>query len=149
MAKCHHTDGLAAALIFRRFAQGYDVFLDNCQLFCQLLAETVGGKDNVEQVRKAMEKKSVMKLPLAASWMAGPAYHFMATVQHSLPKDDEKSRHSCEGNSFCLDCAAISLSERIGYTLENWEKFYYHPRLYASRKKTIKGIDDFMEKIGF
>ena len=109
-----------ASLIFRRFAQDYDLFIDNCQLFSQLLAETIGGRENAEQVRKILSEKSMMNLPIAASWLAGPVYHLTAVVHHALPIDE---------------------------LVQNLEKFYYHPRLYGSREKTKENIEAMFEKI--
>lgn len=134
-----------ASLVFRRFAQSYDLLIDNCQLFSQLLAETIGGRDNVEQVRRILNKKSGMGLPIAASWLAGPAYHFMAVVHHTLPKIS--STHDCGSNGFCADCSAQSLHQRLDHILEDWEKFYYHPRVYGSREKTAQDIDAMFEKL--
>lgn len=140
----HRVDTRSSFPCIRRFAQSYDLLIDNCQLFSQLLAETIGGRDNVEQVRSILNKKSGMGLPIAASWLAGPAYHFMAVVHHALPKIS--STHDCGSNGFCADCSAQSLHQRFDHMLEGWEKFYYHPRVYGSREKTAQDIDAMFEK---
>jgi hypothetical protein len=121
------------------------LFIDNCQLFSQLLAETIGGKENAEQVRRILGEKSVMRLPIAASWLAGPAYHFMALVHHALPK--VSSTHSCSPDEFCVDCPIQPLQQRVDHLLENWEKFYYHPRVYGSREKKKENIEALFEKL--
>ena len=109
-----------ASLVFRRFGQGYDIMLDNCQLFCQLLAQTISGKENAEQIRIVLKKKSILKLPVALSYVAAPAYHLMATLHHALPRSSPNEYR----NEF------FEHADRI---LEQFEKFFYHPQLYAAR----------------
>ena len=85
-----------------------------------------------------------MGLPIAASWLAGPAYHFMAVVHHAIPKIS--STHDCGSNGFCADCTAQSLHQRFDHILSDWEKFYYQPRVYGSREKTAQVIEAMFEK---
>ena len=69
-----------------------------------------------------------MRLPIAASWLAGPAYHVMAVVHHAL--SEVSSTHT--------------YFDRL---LEDWEKFHYHPRVYGSREKTKENIEAVFEKL--
>ena len=94
--------------------------LDNCQLFCQLLAQTISGKENSEQIRMVLKKKSILKLPVALSYVAAPAYHLMATLHHALPRST-----SIE--------ALQEFREQADKVLDNFERFFYHPELYAAR----------------
>lgn len=110
-----------AALVFHRFGQGYDIWVDNCQLFAQLLAEAIGGKENAAAIRHILNAKSLLKLPIAASWVAAPAYHIIAVLHHLLPK------HSSPGSR----PAFLRQADEI---LEKFENFFYHPRVYVGRR---------------
>ena len=95
--------------------------VENCQLFCGLLAETIAGEENGEKIRDTIEGKSMLKLSVAASWVATPAYHLMATLHHAVPRSSSLLARS----KFC---------RRADCILEAFEKLQYHPRVYAARK---------------
>ena len=119
-------DGSSASLVFRRFGHGYDIIIDNCQLFCQLFAQTIGGKENAEQIRIVLKKKSLMKLPVALSYVAAPAYHLIATLHHALPKIGDSSMFL---NWFHEDADQM---------LKKFENFFYHPEVYAGRNPSSR-----------
>lgn len=113
---------VSASLIFRRFATSYDLFIDNCQHFTQLLAEVISGRTKREEVRQFFDKRSVMKLPVAASWLAAPMYGCTVALHHALkPEGDSEVRSPAH--------------QSVGRFLDSMENFYLHPRVYAARRR--------------
>lgn len=112
---------ISASLIFKRFGAGYDIWVDNCQHFSQLLAEVISGRDNREETRKFFDKRSIMKLPVAASWVIAPVYGCTVVLHHALQPDSSTSSNTAH--------------EKVGAFLENMENFYLHPRVFAARRR--------------
>ena len=113
---------ITASLIFRRFATSYDLFIDNCQHFTQLLAEVISGRAKRDEVRQFFDKRSVMKIPVAASWLAAPVYGCTVALHHALKPEGDSE-------------ATSSAHENVGRFLDSMENFYLHPRVYAARRR--------------
>lgn len=94
------------------------MFIDNCQHFTQLSAEAICGRANRDTVRKFFDKRSIMKLPVAASRLVAPAYGCTRALHHGL-MDKNESQQS------------------VGKFLENMERFYLHPRVYVARRVNV------------
>ena len=101
--------------MFDRFGNGYDLWIDNCQQFCQQLAEAICSRDTRDDVTAFFNKRSVMKLPAAASFVAAPVYGATRALHHGLGEGEFK--------------------EEVGKALDQMEKFFLHPRVYAMRKR--------------
>ncbi|KAI9891415.1 MAG: hypothetical protein M1814_002734 [Vezdaea aestivalis] len=137
-----------ALLIFRKFGQSYDLMIDNCQLFSQMLAEAIGGRENVVVIRNLFAKKSMMKIPVAGSWVMAPAYHLVSTVHHIARGSYPSSVHKCDDGPWnCVACSVGSLIRTFDEGFDQLEKFQYHPRIYGSRQQTSRDVDQFFEKL--
>jgi hypothetical protein len=108
-------------MVFKQFGQAYDLTIDNCQQFTAQLAETICGYENREEVRKFFEKKSFMKFPIAMSWAIAPFYGTAVGVHYALRDLDE-------------------IQKPFTKTIDNMEKYYFHPRIYSGRKRQIPYI---------
>lgn len=118
----------AASLIFRRFATSYDLFIDNCQHFTQLLAEVISGRLKRDDVRRFFDSRSVMKIPIAASWLAAPVYGCTVALHHALKPEGD-------GDGDGTATSESSAHQSVGRFLDSMENFYLHPRVYAARRR--------------
>ncbi len=110
-----------ASLVFSRFGTGYDLFIDNCQHFTQLLTEVIRGKESREVTRQFFEKRSVMKFPVAASWLVAPVYGCTKVLHHALKPEDPTE--------------VSNVHQNVGLVLDHMENFILHPRVFAARRR--------------
>lgn len=100
---------------------GYDVWVDNCQYFTQLLAIAISTEEDREATRQLIEKNAVMKLPAAASWFLAPMYGCTFAIHYALRPENAGEENKAR--------------QKVGEFLDYMENFYLHPSVFAVRRK--------------
>jgi len=86
-----------------------------------MLAEAISVREDKAAVVEFFDKRSVMKLPVAASWLAAPVYGCTKALHHALePEIPGENDEVYQG---------------VAKFLNNMENFYLHPRILAARTK--------------
>lgn len=89
-----------------------------------MLAEAISSKKDRGDIAGFFNKRSVLKLPVAASWLVAPVYGCTRALHHALEKEADADDSDIFKN----------VHGGVSQFLNNMESYYLHPRVLAARR---------------